>query len=87
MDKIQEAYLSIVESSDRQVSQAIEKLFGIKVKNTEEKRKITFHLSNYLDDENMDNWSKIDALEKFIKSKYKGAIVEFQGSKIVVEEL
>lgn len=85
--KIHEAYLSIVEGSEVQVAKAIEKLFGVKVKKTEVKCKTILKLSGYVDEAEMDNWQKIDALTKFIKSKYKDAIVEFKGTIIEIEEL
>jgi len=88
--KIQEAYVNSIlsESSEKQVSQAISKVFpDVKVKKVDVKRKIIFHLSDFVDEEDFDNFSKIDAIQDFIKKKYKGSIVEFKGRTIEVEEL
>ena len=88
-DKIQEAYVhSIInESSETQVKKAIEKVFPVKVKKVDIKKKLIFHLSDFIDDEEMDNFSKIDAIEDLIKKKYKDSIVKFKGRTIEVEEL
>jgi len=88
-EKIQEAYENSIinESSETQVKSAVEKLFSIKVKKIEVKRKIIFHLSDFIDDEDMDNFSKIDAIEDLIKKKYKDSIVKFKTRTIEVEEL
>lgn len=88
-DKIQEAYEGSIinESSENQVKKAIEKVFPVKVKKTDVRRKIIFHLSDFVDDEDMNNFSKIDAITDLIKKKYKGSIVNFKGRTIELEEL
>ena len=89
-EKIQEAYERTIlsESSERQVSQAISKVFpNVKVKKVDVKRKLIFHLSDFVDNEDFDNFSKIDAVDNFIKKKYKDAIIEWKGRTIEVEEL
>lgn len=89
-EKIQEAYVSSIlsESSERQVSQAIAKVFpNVKVNKVDVKRKIIFHLSDFVDEEDFDSFSKIDTIQDFIKKKYKGSIVKFKGRTIEVEEL
>lgn len=88
-EKIQEAYVDSIlnESSEMQVKKAIEKVFPVKVKKTDIKRKIVFHLSDFIDDEEMENFAKIDAVTDFIKKKYKGSIVSFKGRTIELEEL
>lgn len=88
--KIQEAYVNSIlsESSESQVSSAIAKVFpNIKVKKVDVKRRIIFHLSDFVDEEDFDNFSKIDTIQDFIKKKYKGSIVKFKGRTIEVEEL
>jgi hypothetical protein len=89
-EKIQEAYVNSIlsESSERQVSQIISKVFpNVKVKKVDVKRKLIFHLSDFVDNEEFDNFSKIDAVDDFIKKKYKDAIVEWKGRTVEVEEL
>ena len=89
-EKIQEAYLNSVlsESTEKQVSQIISRVFPtVKVKKIEMKRKIVFHLSDFIDDEELNNFSNIDAINEFIKKKYKDAIVNWKGRTIEVEEL
>jgi hypothetical protein len=89
-EKIQEAYVNSIlsESSERQVSQAIAKVFpNVKVNKVDVKRKIIFHLSDFVDEEDFDSFSKIDTIQDFIKKKYKGSIVKFKGRTIEVEEL
>lgn len=87
--KIQKVYEDSIlnESSERQVAAAIEKTFAVKVKKIEEKKKMIFHLSDFVDNEDFDNFNKIDAVEKFIKKKYKDAIVEWKTRTIEVTEL
>lgn len=88
-EKIQEAYVNSVlsESTERQVSQAISKIFPVKVKKVEMKKKVVFHLSDFVDEEEFDNFDKIDAVTDFIKKKYKDAIVDWKGRTIEVTEL
>jgi hypothetical protein len=88
-ERILEAYVNSIlsESSENQVSKAISKVFPVKVKKIEMKRKIIFHLSDFVDEENFDNFDKIDSVTNFIKKKYKDAIVNFKGRTIEVEEL
>ena len=89
-EKIQRAYVDSIlnESSEKLVSQAISKVFpAVKVKKVEMKRKIVFHLSDFVDEEELDNFSKIDAINEFIKKKYKDAIVNWKGRTLEVEEL
>ena len=88
-EKIQEAYVNSIinESSEMAVKKAIEKVFPVKVKKMEVKKKIIFHLSDFVDDANFDNFGKIDAIQNFIKKKYKDSIVNFKGRTIEIEEL
>lgn len=88
-ERIQRAYEDSIlnESADRQVAAAIEKVFAVKVKKIEEKKKMIFHLSDFVDNEDFDNFGKIDAVEKFIKKKYKDAIVEWKTRTVEVTEL
>jgi len=94
-EKIQEAYVNSIlnESTEKMVASAIDRVFAskpgsiAKVKKVDVKRKIIFHLSDFVDEEDFDNFSKIDAIQDFIKKKYKGSIVEFKGRTIEVEEL
>jgi hypothetical protein len=89
-EKIQEAYINSIlsESTEKQVSQIISRVFPtVKVKKVEVKRKIVFHLSDFIDDEELNNFSNIDAINEFIKKKYKDAIVNWKGRTIEVEEL
>ena len=89
-EKIQEAYENSIlnESAERQVSKAIPKVWpNVKVKKVETKKKIIFHLSDFIDDTDFDNFGKIDAVNDFIKKRYKDAIVNWKGRTIEVEEL
>ena len=88
-EKIQKAYEDSVlnESSEIQVKTAIEKIFPVKVKKVDVKRKIVFELSSFIDNEDFDNIGKMDAIEEFIKKKFKNSIVSFNGYTIEVEEL
>ena len=88
-ERIQEAYENSIlnESAESQVSQVISKVFPVKVKKVEMKRKIVFHLSDFVDEENFDNFDKIDTITNFIKKKYKDAIVDWKGRTIEVTEL
>lgn len=88
-EKIQEAYENSIinESSEMAVKKAIEKVFNLKVNKVLTKRKIIFHLSSFVDESDFDSFSKIDAVQDFIKKKYKDSIVNFKGKTIEVEEL
>lgn len=88
-EKIQEAYEDSIlnESSEMQVKKAIEDLFSVKVRKVDTKRKIIFHLSDIIDDEDFDSFAKIDALEDLIKKKFKGAVVNYKSRTLEIEEL
>lgn len=60
----------------------------IKIQKTVEKVKIEIFLSQFLDNEDMNNFKKIDAIEEVFKHIYgEDIIVKFNGRKITVEEL
>ncbi len=88
-EKIQKAYEDSIlnESSEVQIKKAIEQVFPTKVKKIEVKRTFILHLSNFIDDHEMENFGKIDAVEELIKKKIKGSIVKWKGSRIEIEEL
>jgi hypothetical protein len=88
-ERIQEAYEDSIlnESSEMQIKKAIEQVFPVKVKVIDVKRKIIFKLSDFVDDGDFDNFSKIDAIQDFIKKKFRDSIVQFKGRTIEIEEL
>ena len=88
-EKIQKIYENSIinESSEIQVRKAIEIVLPVKVKKIDVKKKIIFQLSDYVDEQDFENFPKIDALDKFIKKKYKDSIVEWKGRTIEIEEL
>jgi len=88
-ERIQKAYEDSIlnESAERQIATAISKVFPVKVKKIEEKKKVIFHLSSFVDQEDFDNFNKIDAVDELIKKKFKDAIVEWKGYTIEVTEL
>jgi hypothetical protein len=89
-EKIQVAYEDSIinESSEMAIKKAVEKVFPeTKVKKVETKRKLILHLSNFIDEEDFDSFSKIDAVDDFIKKKIKNSIVTWKGRTIEIEEL
>lgn len=90
MDKIQEAYNQILlneANEENIIKKAIEKVFDVRVKKIEEKRKFTFYLSDFIDNGDFDNLSKVDAVEEVIEKKIKNPLIEWKGRTIEVEEL
>ena len=79
---------SKADPADKAAVKAIEKTYP-EVKFTEVSRKavITFKMKNYIDENDFDNFAKIDAILKFLKKKYKGALVTHDFDKFIVEEL
>lgn len=94
-EKIQEAYETSIlnETAERMVASAIDRVFAqkpgsvAKVKKIETKKKIIFHMSDFVDEEDFDNFNKIDTITDFIKKKYKDAIVDWKGRTIEVTEI
>lgn len=90
--KIQEAYenMLINEANEEvQFGKAIEKLFGVKIKNINVKKNIEIRFKGQIDQEDMDNFSKIDAFEEFVNKKLKNnAIIDWKNlNSVKIEEL
>jgi hypothetical protein len=59
----------------------------IKITKIDKKVKFEISLSSFLDDENMDNFSKIDAIQDLFTKEYgEDTMVRFKGRRIEVEE-
>lgn len=91
MDNIQEAYTSVIlneANEDKYILQIFKKIFPeIKIGNFEVTRKFSFRLRDYIDEDEIENWSRIDAFTDLVKKKLKNATVEFNGNSIEIEEL
>lgn len=68
---------------------SIEKILSpIKIQKIDKKVKYEISLSGFIDEEDMSNFSKIDAVEDLFKKEYSDdIIVKFNGRKITAEEL
>lgn len=79
---------SKVDPADKSAAKAIEKTFpDVKFKDISRKAVITFKMKNFIDENDFDNFAKIDGILDFLKKKYKGAIVSHDFDKFIVEEL
>jgi hypothetical protein len=74
-------------TADNTVAKMIQKEFGVKVKKINVKRKITFQLSEPLDERKFSNFDKIDGIHELLQKYYKGSTTEHDWDKFVVEEL
>ena len=74
-------------TSENAVAKMIEKKFGIKIKKVEMKRMITFHLSKPIDENDWDNFDKIDGIHDLLKKSFKGSTTEHEYDKFIVKEL
>lgn len=73
-EKLQEAYEAVMlnEANDEtQVAKALEKVFGVKVQKVEVRREIEIRFRPMIDQEDFDNFDKIDAFEEFVEKKLK----------------
>lgn len=90
-EKLQEAYEAVMlneANEEIQLARALEKIFGVKVKNVDVKKTITIQFRPMIDNEEMENFSKIDAFEDIVKKKLKRAIVNWDNlTSIKIEEL
>jgi len=79
---------SKVDPADKAAAKAIEKAYpDVKFKEIARKSVITFKMKNFIDENDFDNFAKIDGIMAFLKKKYKGAIVSHDFDKFIVEEL
>jgi hypothetical protein len=89
--KIQEAYESILlneANEEVQFGKALEKLFGVKIKSINVKKNIQIKFKGQIDQEEMENFSKIDAFEDFVNKKLKNAIIDWGNyNSINIKEL
>lgn len=85
-------FQNLVESKldpvDKKAAKSIEKAYpDIKFKEITRKAVITFKMKDFIDENDFDNFAKIDAIMDFLKKQYKGAIVSHDFDKFIVEEL
>ncbi len=86
MDELVEKYL-IEGTKENQVAKTLQKKLGLKVKQVDVKRRITFTLAKGIDESDFDNFATIDEIHDFLKKTYKPATTEHAWDKFIVEEL
>jgi hypothetical protein len=82
-----EKYLVEAKSSEDRISKMIERTSGGNVKKIVKKMKIVFTLSKYIDEEETENFEKIDKTVAMLEKMYPGATVRHDWDKFIVEEL
>jgi hypothetical protein len=79
---------SKVDPADKKAAKSIEKAYpDVKFKEVTRKAVITFKMKDFIDENEFDNFAKIDGIMVFLKKQYKGAIVKHDFDKFIVEEL
>lgn len=79
---------SKVDPDDASAVKSIEKTYtDVKFKEVTRKSTITFKMKKDIDENNFDNFAKIDGILAFLKKRYKGSIVTHDFDKFIVEEL
>lgn len=88
MTTFKSIFESTITNQDRKVVKSIEKSYpDLSIRGIDAKRKIVFEFNQYIDDQDFDNFGKIDSIMAFLKKSYKGSIVTHDGSRFTVEEL
>jgi hypothetical protein len=72
-------------TSENAIAKMIQKI-GPKVKKVDVRRRIEFKLTKPLDTDDMNTWDTVDEIEKLLKKVYKGASVQHDYDKFIVEE-
>lgn len=79
---------SKLDPADKNAAKSIQKVYpDIKFKDITRKAVITFKMKDFIDENDFNNFSKIDGIMAFLKKQYKGAIVKHDFDKFIVEEL
>jgi hypothetical protein len=60
---------------------------GVVIRDVDKKQRIVFKLAKGIDENDMANFSLIDAIFKLLEKTYPGAIVKHDFDKFIVEEL
>jgi hypothetical protein len=87
--KTMSKYLNLDEATvaTGRVANLLKSKFDAPVKKVEEKRKITFTLAKGIDEQEFENFDKIDNIIAFLEKTFKGSIVKHDYDKFTVEEL
>lgn len=86
MDKLVDKYLA-EGSPTNTVVRVLQQVKGVKVKKVDMKRTITFTLSKGIDENDFDNFDKIDTIHEILKKAYPKSITTHDYNKFIVEEL
>ena len=74
-------------TSENAVAKMLLKDFGVKVKKVDVKRKIIFHLTKHLDENDFEDMNKIDDIHTLLKKAFKGSTTKHDYDRFIVEEL
>lgn len=88
MDKV-EKYMKLDEAAVQsgRVANLLKSKFDVKIAKIDEKRKITFKLSEGIDENATANFDLIDDIISFLEKSFKGSIVKHDYDRFTVEEL
>jgi hypothetical protein len=94
-EKLQEAYEAVMlneANEETQIAKALEKIFGVKVQKVEVRREIEIRFRPLIDQEEFENFDKIDAFEEFVEKKLKkkgiSPFVEWKGlTYVTIKEI
>lgn len=82
-----EKYLIEVKNSEDRIGKMIERTSGERVKKISKKMKIVFTLSKYIDEQEFENFNKIDKTIELLEKMYPNATVRHDWDRFIVEEL
>ena len=83
---IEEYLIESIDMREKKAAQNIKHLSG-PIRKIEKISKITFTLSKGIDEEEMENFDKIDRIIAILEKTYPGSIVKHDYDKFIVEEL
>ncbi len=82
-----EKYLLEAKNSEDRIGKMIERTSGEKVKKINKKMKIVFTLGKYIDEQEVENFEKIDKTVEMLEKMYPSATVRHDWDRFIVEEL
>jgi hypothetical protein len=88
MTEIHEKYLiNEAVGKEAQIGKMVERSSGGKIKGIDKKLRVVFRLQRPIDEEEVENFDKIDKTIAMLEKMYPGSIVKHDWDKFIVEEL
>ncbi len=87
MEKYKKYLIADSGSKNTQIIKMVERSAGEKVKKIDSKMRVVFHLKKPIDEQEFENFTRIDKTVEMLEKMYPGATVKHDWDKFIVEEL